>query len=90
METTPPRRTKRADARSSAERGFKNEKDEGYTTPLRAPRTSDSYASSRGYDAPLRIRRLRDRPDFYQEEGMDDEEMTDNLSMMLRNCTKLE
>jgi len=91
LETTPPRRTKRADARSSAERGVRKEKEEDFRTPSRVPRSSESYASSRGgYDAPMRIRRLRDRPDFYQDDDMDDEGIADNLSTMLRNCTKLE
>jgi hypothetical protein len=94
-ETTPPRRSKRIDLRSSAERGIRKEREDDFKTPLRPPNTAGSgYSTASGpgvSDAPLRIRRVRTRPEFNQpDENMTDAEMTDSLAEMLNNCTKLE
>ena len=91
-EITPPRRaSKRADGRSSAERGIRKDREEDFRTPMRHPDSADSSESSRGLnDAPLRVRRLRLRPDFLQDEETRDAEMTDSLANMLTNCAKLE
>jgi hypothetical protein len=91
--TTPPRRSKRIDERSSAERGIRKEREEDFKTPLKAPNSLESSSSTSGRgisDAPMRARRVRARPELHQDDELTDAEMTDNLAEMLNNCTKLE
>lgn len=87
-EITPPRQTKRRDGRNSAERGIRKEREEDFRTPVR-PHSNGS--ASEGYGAPSRVRRLRPRPEFYDdEEMMRDAEMADSLANMFINCTRFD
>lgn len=82
---TPPRHTKKVDARDSSERGTRKEHKENYKTPLRPPGSSNSAWSSRGgADAPMRVRRIRARPEFSAEDEVnEDSDIADSLSKML-------
>lgn len=85
--TTPPRRYKRMDERTSAERGVRRAKEDDFVTPMKVQSASYSSSSSMGDHAPMRDRKIKSRPEFVEDDS--DNDLESRLSDMMRSCAKI-